>query len=329
MSLPEQLFNALQSETASIPKSKLSVAASELSQRYRSQERDALSGFMTSEAHRLAYLAVRMPATYAVVRRVLLEIKQRIPDVALNSVLDVGSGPGTATWAAVDVFPELREATLLEKDVSLLEIGRRMMQKSNLPVLQAAQWKQVDLLHSDEFPKHDLVIMSYVVGELPTEALSSLIQRGWNATNQIFVIIEPGTPHGFEKIRKIREQLILLKAYMVAPCPHVDRCPMEKGDWCHFSERLERSSLHMLAKDVSMGYEDEKFSYVAFSREFVKLPQARILRHPQKRSGHISFTLCARQGLEQRVISKRHGEVYKQARKWEWGDAIEEITDLK
>lgn len=323
MGLPDELSDALHAETDRISRSKLTVAASELSKRYRSSDRDSLHSFMTSEAHRLAYLAVRMPATYAVVRRVLNEVKKRMPDLQAGSVLDVGSGPGTATWAAAEAFPELSKATLLESDSNLIEIGRRMMARSMNPALKAASWLQADLLQTTEFPKQDLVIMSYVIGEIKPEVLPELISQGWESANQVLAIIEPGTPHGFEKIRQVREQLINSGAYLVAPCPHAGRCPMEKGDWCHFAERLERSSLHMCTKDVSMGYEDEKFSYVVAAKRSVPLPEARILRHPQKRSGHISFTLCTENnGLQQRVISRRQGELYKQARKLEWGDTL-------
>ena len=34
---------------------------------------------------------------------------------------------------------------------------------------------------------------------------------------------------------------------------------MKDGNWCHFAKRLERSQIHMAAKDALLGYEDEKF----------------------------------------------------------------------
>lgn len=322
MPLPVVLKDALRAETARIPQSKLTLAANELSQRYRSPDRDKCASFMTSEAHRLAYLAVRMPATFAVVRRVLLEIKQLMPDLQVDSLLDIGAGPGTATWAASAVFPKLTKAALLEKDSDLLEIGRRLMSHASQPVLQSAKWQQADLQQAFDLPKHDLVLISYVVGEISPESLTALIAQSWASSNQLIAVIEPGTPHGFECIRRVRDQLIQQGAFLVAPCPHAGRCPMEKGDWCHFAERLERSALHMSTKDVSVGYEDEKFSYIVAAKSYVNLPEARILRHPQKRSGHISFNLCTEPGLEQRVISRRHGDLYKQARKLEWGDVL-------
>jgi ribosomal protein RSM22 (predicted rRNA methylase) len=161
-----------------------------------------------------------------------------------------------------------------------------------------------------------------VVGELPLEAVQTLISTMWQLTAQVLVVIEPGTPHGFERIRLVRQQLIESGAFLVAPCPHAGDCPMANGDWCHFSQRLERSSMHMAVKSVMLGYEDEKFSYVVASKTPVVLPDARILRHPQHHSGHVDLQLCAQDGLEKRVISRRHGPLYKLARKLEWGDAL-------
>lgn len=322
MRLPDDLNSALSLEISTMPRGVLAKAAQELSARYRSQARDKRQTFMTEDAHRLAYLAVRMPATYAVVWRVLSEIKQGMPDFNPLSLCDIGAGPGTASWAAVDQYPQIAQVTLHEKDVNWLSIGQRLMQHADHQVLQQACWRQSDLRQGIDTVSPELVILSYVIGELPLEELPALVSKTWAMTSQVLVIIEPGTPHGFERIRAARQQLINSGAFLIAPCPHCDACPMSKGDWCHFSQRLERSSMHMAVKDVVMGYEDEKFSYVAAAKTPVPLPEARILRHPQQHSGHVELFLCAREGLEQRVISRRQGALYKQARKLEWGDKL-------
>lgn len=320
--LNEEFKIILDKKIAQIPHLQLLLAAKELSQRYRSPDRDTYSTFMTTEAHRLAYLAVRLPGTYAAIQRVLQEIKKRSPQAQIKSILDVGAGPGTASWAAVENFFNLQKITLLEQDGDWLAIGRQMMQGSAKKVLQTAEWHQRRELKASEFPDYDLVVMSYLVGEISFEALPSLISEGWKATKQIMVVIEPGTPHGFERIRRVRQQLIDSGAHIIAPCPHAGRCPMGKDDWCHFAERLERSKFHMAVKDVSLGYEDEKYSYIVAAKMPVVLPEARILRHPNKHKGHINFTLCAQNGLEQRIISQRQGELYKRSRKLEWGDTF-------
>jgi ribosomal protein RSM22 (predicted rRNA methylase) len=97
---------------------------------------------------------------------------------------------------------------------------------------------------------------------------------------------------------------------------------VERGDWCHFAERLERSRLHRALKGGELSYEDEQYSYVAASRRTADLPGARILRHPQQRKGLVSLQLCTASGeaIELKV-SKSQGVPYKQARRARWGDA--------
>lgn len=322
MRLPDDLSTALSHELSTLPRSVLAAASEELSKRYRSSERDKRPIFMTTLAHRLAYVAVRMPATYAVVGTVLDEIKQRMPDFAPHSLLDVGAGPGTATWAAINAFPKLQHIELHEKDGDWLDLGRRLMRQSEQPELKKASWSQRDIASKGIAGEYELIIMSYVIGELPIDRLLEVILQTWQSASQVLVVIEPGTPHGFERIRFAREQLIQAGGWVAAPCPHCKACPMPSDDWCHFSKRLERSSVHMAVKDVLLGYEDEKYSYVVASRQPVVLPEARILRHPQIHSGHVDMFLCSKEGLEKKTISRRHGEVYKKARKLDWGDIL-------
>lgn len=320
MNLPHDLEDALAAATAHLPRHALQQAAAEISDRYRSAARDTIDRFMTTETHCLAYLAVRLPATYAVVSKVLQELKERAPQLAPKSMADVGAGPGTATWAAAPLFDTLLQATLLERDGHWIEIGRRLMRQADNPLLKEASWQQTDLKTAPDLPANDLVVLSYVIGELPLDDMEALIGRAWQAASQALVVIEPGTPHGFARIRQVRAQLVALGAHLVAPCPHAHACPMSAGDWCHFSRRLERDALHRQVKGVSMGYEDEKYSYVIAAKEGVPRPEARIVRHPHIHSGHVTLSLCTQEGLEQRTVSKRHGPLYKQARKCAWGD---------
>ena len=318
----ENLKVRLQLILEKLPTSIIAKASVELSHRYRNPERDKTSLFIASDADRLAYLACRFPATYASVHRVLLECKWRCPTFSPTSMSDIGAGPGTATFAALDIFSSLNETTLYERDTKWLEIGKSLMHQVDYASLKTVSWKQTDLNQDVNFTESDMMIMSYVVGELSPNAMIKLVDKALISTKEIFVVIEPGTPHGFERIKLIRTHLIEKGMNLVAPCPHNRECPMEKNDWCHFSERVERSHIHMAVKGVTMGYEDEKFSYIIASKTAVSLPESRIVRHPQHHSGHVDLVLCGQNGLEKKIVSKKHGPLYKQTRKSLWGDAF-------
>ncbi len=97
---------------------------------------------------------------------------------------------------------------------------------------------------------------------------------------------------------------------------------MEGKGWCHFSKRLQRTKFHKLIKEGDLGYEDEKFSYIAASKVPAQPYNARILATPEKPGGHSRFLPCTAQGLQQKILSKRDGEIYKAARKLDWGDVL-------
>jgi ribosomal protein RSM22 (predicted rRNA methylase) len=115
-------------------------------------------------------------------------------------------------------------------------------------------------------PSADLVIASYVINELNDAARTKLVAAMWAKTNDTLVIVEPGTPAGYQRILDARAWAIEAGAHVIAPCPHDNVCPLTKPDWCHFSQRLQRSQVHKQLKSAELPYEDEKFIYVALSR---------------------------------------------------------------
>ena len=112
----------------------------------------------------------------------------------------------------------------------------------------------------------DLVVVSYVIGELTPAALEELVRHAWARTADTLVIIEPGTTAGYRRTLAARAAVIAAGGSTLAPCPHDAPCPLPADDWCHFSVRLPRSRAHRLAKDAERGFEDEKFSYAVLCR---------------------------------------------------------------
>lgn len=322
MQLPFSLRQSIENELSKLNQEKLTEAAAQVSNRYRTLESRSVP-FMSSTADRLGYLATRMPATYAAIHFALSEVKANLPEVEINGLLDLGAGPGTAMWAAAEVFDELQSITLLERDTELIKIGQRLASQAENPVLKNAEWHTADLRNLSDLQTHDLVMASYALGEISAETRQAAIQKAWQAARKIFVLIEPGTVRGFSQVLKARADLIAIGASIIAPCPHAELCPMSKNDWCHFAARVERTSFHRRAKAGTLGYEDEKFSYIAVSKLPVNRSAARIIRHPTHRIGHLHLDLCTNAGLQRITLSKKDQEAYKRARKAGWGESWE------
>src|SRR5919109_2245107 len=99
MQLPQDLREAIDRELEGIPLADLARAAERLSERYRSERRDG-TFHLNDELAAWAYLATRMPATFAAVSASYRAVAEARPDFRPRTILDVGAGPGTATWAA-------------------------------------------------------------------------------------------------------------------------------------------------------------------------------------------------------------------------------------
>src|ERR1700744_709016 len=308
MKLPPALRAAIERALNGRKGADLAATAAALSQRYRDQRRDGRL-HVGSEADALAYLAVRLPATYAAVRTSFAAVKQARPDFAPKTALDIGAGPGTALWAAADCWPALADAVLVEASAVFQACGAELAREADLPHLT---WRIADAVKNpiEEAPR-DLVILSYVLNELAADARPQLLQRLWKATADTIDIIEPGTPAGWQRIVAARAQLLAAGAHPIAPCPHAHPCPLSPPDWCHFAARVARSRAHRLAKEAELAWEDEKFSYLAVSRMPAPQPVARVIARPRKGSGRVTLKLCRPDGSdgEQRV-SRSDGAPY-------------------
>lgn len=325
LELPTDLRSALDQELETFSTKRLAKVVADLSGRYRTGLPIDGQKIVRSPEDAVAYAAFRLPATYAAIYSTLRQVQGQFPQWRPQSLLDVGGGPGTVMWAAThpDLWPEtLQQITLLEREANMITMGQRLAANASLGSIQEAQWYTVDITQEWGTAPHDLVVTSYVLGELPIDRREAFIDQLWEMTRHTLVIIEPGTPVGFDHIREARERLLARGGRIVAPCPHDHLCPMQDDDWCHFTQRVARSRLHRQAKAGELGYEDEKFSYISMSREQGLGIQSRVIRHPQIRKGHIRLQLCTPEGLVGTVVTRKDRELFRQARNLEWGSSF-------
>jgi ribosomal protein RSM22 (predicted rRNA methylase) len=270
-----------------------------------------------------SYLVARLPATFAAVSRVLEEAASLRPGFAPVSLLDAGSGPGTASWAAAEVWPGLSHVTFLDSAPEFLKLAAGLASDAPGP-LSGAKAVTGSIEALPEGLGADLVVAAYALAEIPLPRVAAAALKLWAQSRSMLVIVEPGTPAGFARIRAARELLLGQGAVPVAPCTHALACPIQGDDWCHFSVRLARSRAHMHAKAASVPFEDERFAYLVLAREGAPSGLARIIAPPVHAKPAISLRLCAGGRIETRHVARREKASYKQARKLDWGDTTGE-----
>jgi ribosomal protein RSM22 (predicted rRNA methylase) len=300
-----------------ISRKELAARAATLSENYRAGGR---SQAIRSPTDALAYAFTRLPATYAAAIAVFNAL-QEVCDLEPRSLLDVGAGPGTAAFAAAEAFGTLAEIHLVETNVEMRELGSALLTQATRPALHAAAYHGSLALPSTAAPA-DLVVASYMAGELARNEHTDFAQALWTVTAHALVVIEPGTPAGYERIIEIRRLLVATGAHVAAPCPHERACPLVAPDWCHFAQRLPRSRDHLQVKGASVPFEDEKFSYVVLSRAPPRRVDARVLAPPKVTKSAVTAKLCTAQGVVAEGAARRDGDPYRRRKSWRWGDGV-------
>lgn len=318
MELPLALREAMEQQRNGAQSGQMIQDAQTLSLRYRTQSGRG-ERLLTGDHEASAYAVARMPATFGAVHSCLqqtLEVTGYRPE----TLLDAGAGTGAASWAA-DSLLELKSVTCVERESAMLKTGKTMMQHGPA-ALRSAKWVQLDLVQEKAVEQAGLVIAAYVLNEMTAEGRLIAAEKLWKAAGQLLLLVEPGTPAAFASLMEVKKHLLQSGAYIAAPCPRQEECPKLPGDWCHFSCRVARSRLHRQLKGGEAPFEDEKFSYIALSRQQSPAANTRVLRHPQIRGGHIILEVCTAQGVQSIRLSKKDGDNYRKARKARAGDSF-------
>lgn len=318
MKIPYLLEDAIQKEIQGIKLNELKQIAKELSNRYMKEERKGQT-LLSKEKEALAYSIMRMPATFCAVKTVLENTLSVAKNLGIDTVLDIGAGTGAATWAISELINP-KEIICLEREQAMRNIGQVLMKNNDN--MSNVQWVNEDITTANFDKSADLIIASYIINELNEEQRKNTIKKLLELDSKIILIIEPGTPEGFKNIKEIQKNVLENGAYIVAPCTSQEVCKLPDDDWCHSTVRVERTKIHKMLKSGELPYEDEKFSYIAISKENLGVAKSRILRHPTIETGKITLKLCTDGNIEQKIITKKEKELFKSAKKKKCGDNL-------
>lgn len=303
MSLPIDVENELKILTNN--KQNLKESYEELSNRYRTL---SFNKQVQNTNQAISYAMGRMPATHEVCKKVLEEIK----DFNFSSISDYGSGTGACALAIDSIFNN-QKISCFEYSNDMLNIGKALLKSRH-----NISWNKFNIL-TDDLQNADLITCSYVLNEVESK-LEIVVKKLLNSFNKALVIIEAGTPHGFNIINKIRKIAIAQNFYIFAPCNSNKPCPIKNNDWCAFTARVNRNNFLQQIKQGKLSYEDENYSYLIITKQNSKFEYSRVLRHPEILKGHINLKVCKNGEIENITITKSMNEKYKIAKKINSGD---------
>lgn len=263
-----------------------------------------------------AYVFSRMPATYAVVHKL---ISNHFKEKNIESIVDFGCGVGTASLAFSAVNSNLKNCYLIEKNSYALGFAKEFLNLIS-PLIN---------IHEYIPDKVSLSIMSYSLNELKSNWQETVLNL-WEKSENL-LIIEPGTNSLFNNLLNVRDFLIANGANIVAPCFNSKRCPLKNSsDWCHFQEKIARSKEVKFLKSAEKSFENEAYCYLIASRDgekFENINNSRVIAEPRKHSGHMEIKLCSDGIIKNKTITSKDIN-YKFIKKSGWGSVYKNRNDL-
>ena len=315
----EQLDYFFENQLNGIPLSQLKQCIEDISNHYRENK----FFIIKSKLYALAYALVRLPATGAALSYVLSQAPSSLFE-KIENVIDLGSGPGTFL-SLTSFFPELQALHLVEKNPHFISFLQELIKDEKGAHLHQKDFLSLDYQKMLSSKKPSAILASYSLGEIPANQ-HPFLERLFQSGADLLIFVEPGTPKGFQTLNGVRKFFLNSKTdttySIVAPCSHHDKCPLEgfgSEKWCHFPVRLQRTKYHRFLKGGTLGYEDEKISYLILSKENHVPIGKRILGKPRISKGSIDLELCIPQEVERLKLLPSNPD-YKKGKKLSWGD---------
>lgn len=182
----------------------------------------------------LAYLAYEIDASYATIYNVFRQLRNKDQHFRPTSMIDFGSGPGTASWAAREFFDEsIQKHQIVETSQAMTDAAQVVMEGFNGFSIR----RSLDELRSEVLLniKYDFIVLNYVLSEITTDfERVKIMSVLWELLSEdgYLVIVDRGSPWGSHQVRSAR-QFILdsvnstadFSVQVVAPCPHNEQVP--------------------------------------------------------------------------------------------------------
>ena len=320
--LPADLRRDLEALAEGKSRNAMAERAAALSQLYRAGRRTADAIGSADDA--LAYALVRMPATYAAATAVLTALAESWPDFAPDTLQDIGAGPGTATFAAARQFPALRHIHMIDADPHLRGLAQALLRASASAALRGASYEAGEIAAARRGGEPaDLVIASYVVGELAPGRLTDMADALWSRTGGALVVIEPTSPPDLLHLERTRPPgsrapTSRRLARTIAPA----RSSRRTGATSRSASAVRAIIARSRARRCRSRTRNSPTWRSPVIRVRARRPGAGWRIHAWTK-GALSAKLCTDDGIVTEVTGRRDRDAYRLRTRWRWGDAVD------
>ncbi len=270
----------------------------ELSELFTQERGSRLKNYFDHPKFRSAYLLYFLQLHSAKFLTLLQNHGSGLTKLETLRVLDLGSGPGTASFALLHFLldspsaPKRVELTWIDLNRSILADGRalleRWMREVNPPFEVHLQIESKSITDpSLRKQQCDFILSGNVINEQNAGDVSSTLSA-WltNKPTWGVLAVEPAARHPAQALSRLRDLLLeqIPEIGVLAPCLHAGSCPLAHGrDWCHFSvpTQFEGTAFSLLSRALGSQREWSKFAYLwmgPFDRS--KKPGTRLISDP-------------------------------------------------
>lgn len=262
-----------------------------------------------------AYLLFYWPVSYAQARQVLGELSRRP-----RSVLDLGSGPGPLSFAALDAGAS--SVVAADRSEQALALCRALATEAEQPIATRSWDPQSGKAKAPD-GDFDTITMGHVLNELFGTGEAAVARRSLLAEELLtrvkkggsLVVLEPALRDTSRELLKLRDQLVAKGHAIRAPCLFRGSCPalIKESDWCHAERAWTMPPLvEGLARAAGLHKEALKMSYLVVAprgEEWPQLPPGRLFRivsESLEGKGRQRFIGCGPEGRVGLAMQEKH-----------------------
>ncbi len=297
--------------------------ASELSQRFTENRSHLQPGYLSRPELRSGYLLYFLPINFTKALGVFSQLPASFWKKAEWDLLDLGSGPATASLAFLYCLGKQNPKALLR--IHLVDQNKAILKDGENLLLSAQRiffpQGQVQILTTaNDFGKgipqgkFDFIVMHHVLNELVKSSAQDRSEVMHNKilphlkSSGVLAILEPALKRPNRELMAMRDHLLEEGHYkIIAPCLHEQACPMLKttrNDWCHFY--IDWQEPPFMKRLDQLLEHDNRFLKVAYlllsPQKKTKAPSAedaktfRVVSNRMNRNGKLEVLVCGAPG---------------------------------